>query len=159
MTMQDLDSLQEHIERKFNTLETNEPESKPLSTLLRGHVLLVVRRISKQDYLDGPYSLYLRHLQRCPPIHFLWAVSSSNYGQAAKLVMNTCLLILEQAIGYDIGSISGNSFKIFSRTLRYLCTLFTRLLLKPPGTPGKEHLSCANLLAPPQFFITILNYF
>jgi hypothetical protein len=158
-TMEELDLLQEEIERHFHWLHDDGQEWRTLSTAMRGQVLLLVRRISKQNYADGPYALYLRHLQRCPPIHVLWALSSSDYGQAAKLVMNTCLLILEQAIGNEHVSISKNSFKMFSRSLRYMCTLLTRLLRKPPGTPGRELLSCANLLVPPQFFIAILNYF
>lgn len=49
MTLEELDLLQEHIERNFYTLQNDGPESKPLSMLLHGHVLLVTRRISNQS--------------------------------------------------------------------------------------------------------------
>jgi hypothetical protein len=51
-TMEELDLLQEHIERDFYTLQASGQESQPLSMLLHGHVLLVARRISKQNYTD-----------------------------------------------------------------------------------------------------------
>jgi hypothetical protein len=158
--MEELDLLQEHIERDFYTLQASGQESQPLSMLLHGHVLLVARRISKQNYADGPYALYLQYLMCFPPIHSKWDVRyGDDFGEDNNLALSTCLLILEQVNAYDPENISSLAFRMLRRTLRLMSTLFITLVEKPPGTPGREHLSFANLLAPPKFFITILKYF
>ncbi|XP_046649292.1 uncharacterized protein LOC124340729 [Daphnia pulicaria] len=158
-TMQELDVLREEIQRGFYTLQHHDGQERPLTMLLHGHALLVARRIGKQHYADGPYALYLRYLMGFPPIHYDWYLCYGDFDEDNHLVLSICVLILQQVNGYDPRNISALSFKMLSRTLRLMSSVLISLVDTRPGTLGREHLSCANLLVPPQFFATILNYF
>lgn len=148
MTVEEWDLLQKHIELNFYTLQNDGPESKPLSLLLHGHVILVTRRISNQANEDGPYfSLYLNYLLRCPPItiwlrhlsvckkkkfpFFQALVDAGGHLDMAKYNGETVFSILNWRFSYLKGVYRGYSAPILQITNKHRFSTFSLLHSSP----------------------------
>jgi hypothetical protein len=156
MTMEELDLLEEDFERN--------KANRDLEVRLRCNVrmqrqcLLVIRRISSQTNY-GP-SFYIQRLYEFCTWKMEDYVNEIDLSTELKrIVINTFLLILEQLTGFDPQLLPCQSFNVFMKSLGFASRYLALLAKKPPGYPGREDLSHANLLAATKFIATIAKCF
>ncbi len=153
ISMEGLDHLKEHFEHDFFSSELN--VRLTCKKQMQRQALLVIQRVTSQSNSERLSSLYLKSLLRFGT-GFLF---ENRMNANNKLIINTFLLILEQATGCDPKLLSRKSFFVFIETLHEMYHYFNKMLKEPPNSPGSRELSFANLLVPTRFFGMMAKFF
>jgi hypothetical protein len=151
MSMEGLDLLQQDFER--NAFSIHRGVQFSFQKRMKLQALQVIRRIC-HGHLSW---LYIRSLSE-----FGFNMNCEGVVLDCKLLINTYLLIMEQATGHDPKMLSPKLFDVFIETLGFMSFVFHQMPCISTDNRREEDftlLSYDNLLATTQFISTIAKYF